>query len=64
MKLYLTRDKDKALLLSNRKPIKGKTKWDLPLSKCEEWEFINLPDSWHPEIKWEMLEPIDCELLF
>ncbi len=50
MKLYATRDIDKALVLCNKKLKKYDTRWDCPPSK--RYEYINLPNSWLPDVKW------------
>ena len=66
MKLYLTRDKAGQLFLSNKKMYKQTSTWELKSSQetHNPFQWIRLPKTWHPEIKWEDKEPQDCELLF
>ena len=61
MRLYLTRDKDKALVLSSRMLRKGKIRWDNPSSK--DYEFINLPDYWFGDVKWEDTKPKEVQIM-
>jgi hypothetical protein len=52
MKLYLTRNKKNALLLSTRKLVKDPLLGDWTLRSDNKYQSISLPSYWFDDVKW------------
>ena len=58
-KMWLARDKDGGLAISENKPFKDE--------RAGQWtvggQYVFLPDNWFPEVKWSDNEPTKVKLV-